>query len=164
MTPPLKHTWVTALFLSGLALVLFYAGFLFQKEANSLDLKNQHQQSLLKRLKMTPSPVQFISFLDEDAYKINQEELLTRTAKTHYISLEKLDTSRDQEGQKNIEVTFLAELDTDVFHYIQRLTEHCKSVLALKELGIFRGETGLMGKMTFKVFNAHNDGTGTSNE
>ena len=164
MTPQLKHTWVTSLLFLGLALVLFYTGFLFQERTTFLGHKNHHHHSLLKRLKAVQFPEQFISLLEGKSYENNEEELLTQTAKTHYISLENLNSSLDQEGLPNIEMTFSAELDTDVFHYIQDLKDNYKSTIALKEVGLFRSETGVTGKMIFKVFKAHNEETGSKNE
>ncbi|HBN22315.1 MAG TPA: hypothetical protein DD412_03665 [Holosporales bacterium] len=164
MTPQLKNTWVTVLLFLGLALVLFYAGFLFQEKASLLDHKNQHHQSLLKRLKTVHFPEQFIALLDEEIYNNNEEELLIKTAKTHYISLENPTISIDQDGLQSIEVTFAAELDTDVFHYLKTLSDRYKSTLSLKEVGLFRGETGVTGKMAFKIFKPYSVKTGGSNE
>ena len=151
MIPQLKRTRVTTLLFLGLALVLCYAGFLLQEKIGLLEDKNQHYQSILKRLKTVHFPEQFISFL-KDMPQESAQEILTRNAKAHYISLEKINTSLDQEGLQTIEITFSAELDTDVFHYIQEINRHYKNNPALKEVGLFQGETGITGKMTFKAF------------
>jgi hypothetical protein len=163
MTFPLKHTWITSFLFLGLACVLFYAGLLFQEKTSLLDHRNQQYQSLLKRLKTVHFPEQFISLLDNPSQE-KGEDLLSHNAEAHYISLENLNTSVDLAGLKTIEITFSAELDTDVFDYLKNVNHHYKSTLALKEVGLFREDAGITGKMTFKVYEDSKEKKENTNE
>lgn len=164
MTPQVKQTFVISSLFLGLTLVLFYAGFLFQEKTDILHQKNQHHQRLLDQIKTIHFPEQFISLLKEHEGAKNVEELLEQSAKPHYISFDNLNISLNKKGFQTIEVTFSAELDTDIFHYIETLKDHYKNTLVLQEIGVFRGETGVTGKMVFKIFTPHNVATGYSNE
>ncbi len=137
MIPQLKRTRVTILFFLGLALVLCYAGFVFQEKSGLLEDKNQHYQSILRRLKTVHFPEQFISFLN-DMPQESMQEILTQNAKTYYISLEKFNTFLDQEGLQTIEITFSAELDTDFFTISKELIVNTKLNWLLKKSGYFK--------------------------
>ncbi len=140
-----SHTISFLLFLGSIS--LYVAGDFLNKKSEDLKEGNAERDRAIKALKNISKPEKYLAFLEKRTEK-NLPKQLDITAQKHHLSIEK----NMPLPENKIEITLQGDLDTDIFAYLQEISENFLSTLSLQEMGIFRDQNNVMGKVLFETF------------
>ena len=131
-----------------LGAVPFYFGACFLAEKTEhLDAETILKAQVVKSLQKIKAPEKYVETVHKKSKKDIPQHLKS-TAQKHHISVSEI----HQLSPHTIDVTLKGELDTDVFEYLQDLFKHFPNTLSLQEVGLFREDNHVIGKIIFETF------------
>ena len=142
------HTSFTLSFVLFLgAITLYFSADFLSDKTQKIIAENILKTNIIKKTQQVKNPEKHLPFLDQKSAHNIPKELSSRAQKHHLL----ISQTRPLPGHK-IELTLQGELDSDVFDYLQDLSENFPATLSLQEIGLFRDENHVMGKVVFETF------------
>jgi len=147
MIKKIHRSWLVIVLLLFSSLVFYILGSNLENKTKLLIQKNKIYQSIISDVKILNISKEYLDILKHPS-TIEVEKILKDNTKMHYITLDKIQSN----SNKEIEVTITAELDTDIFDYLNHINKYFRDTLSIQEIGLFRNENALIGKLVFKRF------------
>lgn len=134
-----------ALFLS--AILLYGSHIFIDDRGEFLRNNNMIYQTVIQELKTIKAPETYLPFRQNDDQTSLQDTLI-ETAKKYYLMVHKI----TRLPNNKLEIDLRGDLDSDIYEYLQDLLTHSSSTLSLQELGVFREQNHVVGKVLFHTF------------
>ncbi len=129
------------------AILLYNLSIFIQEKTDFLSRDTLAHQHILKELKALKVPEKYIALLRIEP-KISPINTLNTKVNNHYLTIDKTIPLPNN----SFEINLKGDLDSDIFIALQEVLLQHAGTLSIKEIGVFRNQNSVLGKVIFQSF------------